>query len=268
MTIQLLGTGAAEGIPAIYSSTRVSDYARQHGGRDVRTRCSALIDGRIKIDFGPDSLYQIHRDRLDAREWEALVFTHSHDDHFARSELQYFLFPFSSETEMPFPIYANESICNQIRETYPDWPFELVQTRSFEAFSLVDYQLTPIRAHHMDDEDAQNLIFQKDGKTLLYATDTGKWFDETWDFLRNWRLDLLVIECTNGAAFSDYDGHLGVGTLGDVLERLRQQGTLDSQTPVVSTHHSHNGDATYADLQGLLAPLGVTAGYDGLQVSV
>ncbi len=268
MTIQLLGTGAAEGIPAVYSSTRVSDFARANGGRDIRTRCSALLDGRIKIDFGPDSLHQIHRECLDARDWEALVFTHSHDDHFSHSELQYFLYPFSSETKMPFPIYANEAICNQVRTHYPDWPFELVQTRSFETSEMGSYRLTPIRAHHMDDEDAQNLIFQRDGKTLLYATDTGRWLDETWEFLLNWKLDLMIIECTNGVAYSDYEGHLGVATLGNVVERLRQQGTLSDATPVVSTHHSHNGDATYAELSAALAPLGVTAGFDGMKVTV
>ncbi|MEQ1821812.1 MAG: MBL fold metallo-hydrolase [Fimbriimonadaceae bacterium] len=268
MTIQLLGTGAAEGIPAIFSDTRVSEFARTHGGKDVRTRCSALLDGRVKIDFGPDSLYQIQREGLDARDWEALVFTHSHDDHFSISELQYFLYPFSSRTEMPFPIYANEVICNQIRQHYPDWPFDLVQTRSFDTFDMGSYKLTPVSAHHMDDEDAQNLLFERDGKTVLYATDTGKWFDQTWDFLRGKRLDLLIIECTNGVAYSDYDGHLGVESLGSVLDRLRQQGTLDSVTPVASTHHSHNGEATYRELVEVLQPLGVTAGFDGLTVSV
>ena len=49
----------------------------------MRTRAAALIDGCIKIDLGPDTLTQVHRDQLDARDWCGLVFTHGHDDHIA-----------------------------------------------------------------------------------------------------------------------------------------------------------------------------------------
>lgn len=268
MKIRLLGTGAAEGIPAFYSETRVSTYARLHGGKDNRTRCAALIDGCIKIDFGPDTLAQMQRDHLDAHDWDALVFTHSHDDHFAVTELQYFLYPFSQLDHMPIPIFANQCICERIEAQYPNWPFDLRMTRSFESTSVGDYRLTPVRAHHMDDEDAHNLIFERDGKTLLYATDTGVWFEPTWEFLAGRRLDLLVMECTSARVHSDYDGHLDEKTFGQVLERLHKIGCLDSGSTVVSTHHSHNGDATHAELCAMLEPQGVIVGFDGLEVEV
>lgn len=268
MKIRLLGTGAAEGIPAFFSDTRVSEYARRHGGKDVRTRSAAILDDRIKIDFGPDTMAQIHRERLDARDWDAIVFTHSHDDHFAVTELQYFLYPFSTLDHMPLPIYANESICARIEAQYPCWPFELHRTRSFEATELCDYRLTPIRAHHMDDEDAHNLIFERDGKVFLYGTDTGVWLEPTWEFLAGRRLDLLVLECTSGRIHSDYDGHLAHDTFAEVLERMHRIGCLDSASRIVSTHHSHNGDATHDELRGMLEPLGVIVGYDGLEMEV
>lgn len=268
MKIRLLGTGAAEGIPAFYSDTRVSEYARCHGGKDVRTRSAAVLDDRIKIDFGPDTMAQIHRERLDARDWDAIVFTHSHDDHFAVTELQYFLYPFSTLDRMPMPIYANESICARIEAQYPCWPFELHATHSFESTELCDYRLTPIRAHHMDDEDAHNLIFERDGKVLLYGTDTGVWLEPTWEFLAGRRLDLLVLECTSGRIHSDYDGHLAQDTFTEVLERLHRIGCLDSASKVVSTHHSHNGETTHDELCGMLEPLGVTVGYDGLEMDI
>lgn len=266
MLIRLLGTGAAEGIPAMFSDTRVSCIARREGGREVRTRASALIDGCLKVDFGPDSLAQIHRDRLDARDWCGLIFTHSHDDHFSPSEIQYFLHPFSQCEHMPFPILANEAIVRRIRDAYPEWPMELVTTRSFETVHLVDYAITPIRANHLLEEDSHNLIFERAGERILYGTDTGIWGEETWKFLEGAAIDLLVLECTNGRESSDYFGHLGIPQMLDVLDRMRKVGALKPDATVVSTHHSHNGDMTYAELESDLAQHGIVAGYDGLEV--
>ena len=81
MNIRLLGTGAADGIPGFFGNDMVSDYARAHGGKDIRGRTSALVDGVIQIDFPPDTLSQLNRFALDAREWTAVLFTHSDDDH-------------------------------------------------------------------------------------------------------------------------------------------------------------------------------------------
>src|SRR3954467_14394138 len=94
MKIRLLGTGGADGIPALCGKSQVSDYAREHGGKDVRTRAAALVDGELKIDFGPETLPQIRREGLDATAWTAALFTHSDEDHLAVSEFQYFLYPF------------------------------------------------------------------------------------------------------------------------------------------------------------------------------
>lgn len=268
MHIRLLGTGAAEGIPALYSDTRVSEHARKHGGRDVRTRCSALLDGCIKIDLGPDTLAQVQRDQLDARDWCGLVFTHSHDDHFTPSEIQYFLHPFSSEQHMPFPIYANESILGRIRAAYPEWPMELVRTKSFEVATLADYLVTPIHAYHLIEEDSHNLIFERGGKKLLYGTDTGIWREDTWSFLAGAQIDLLIIECTNGSIETEYFGHLGVKQVLEVIERMHKIGALRPDAKLVTTHHSHNGEMTYAELVAELEPRGIVAGYDGLEIWV
>lgn len=266
MIIRLLGTAAAEGVPALYSDTRVSDHARQHGGRDIRTRAAALIDGCVKIDLGPDTLLQVHRDQLDARDWCGLVFTHSHDDHFSPNEIQYFLYPFSSENAMPFPIYANQWIIDRIAADYPDWPMDLVVTRSFETTNLGPYAITPIHANHLIEEDSHNLIFERGGKKLLYGTDTGLWLEDTWNFLPGQKLDLLVIECTNGRIESDYFGHLGVPQVLEVVDRLHAIGALKPDAKIATTHHSHNGDMTYEELVETFAPHGIVAGYDGLEI--
>jgi len=268
MLIRLLGTGAAEAVPALFSDTRVSDYAREHGGRNVRTRAAALIDGCIKIDLGPDTIAQVHRDQLDARDWCGLVYTHGHDDHFSPSEIQYFLHPFSAEVHMPFPIFANETILGRIRTCYPEWPMELVATKSFESVTLADYTITPIHANHLLEEDSHNLIFERAGKKILYGTDTGIWLEDTWSFLPGANIDLFVVECTNGRITSDYFGHMGIPQVLSVMERMHKIGALAADAMVVTTHHSHNGEMTYEEIAEACEPHGIVAGYDGLEAWV
>ncbi len=268
MEILLLGTAAAEGVPALYSDTRVSSYAREHGGREVRTRSGALIDGELKIDLPPDTLVQTQRERLDARDWTGLLFTHGDDDHFAANELQYFLFPFSQMDLMGFTIYGNERICGKIQKLYPDWPIDLVQINAFQTFKHSGYTITPIEARHNMKEECQNHIVERGGKRLLYATDTGIWRDETWEFLSDFKLDLLVIECTEGLQPDEYEGHLSCEEVLYVVNRLKNARILRPDGRVVTTHHSHNGNATYAELAAFLEPYGIEAGYDGMKVEI
>lgn len=268
MKIHLLGTGAADGIPSYYSDSRVSNYARQHGGKDVRTRSAAIIDGHLKIDMGPDTFHQLQSAGLTIRDWSALLFTHSDDDHFAPRELQYCLYPFCPEEYLGFPIYANAHICDRYREEYPEWPIELVETHSFQTFSHGEYQITPVKAFHKLSEDSQNHLIQHEGKTLFYATDTGIWREDTWAFLEGWKVDAMVLECTEGTAPTDYPEHLDVAECKEVVGRLRQMKVLGPDSRVVTTHHAHYGDCTHAELEAVLNPFGIEVGYDGMQFEI
>lgn len=267
MTIQLLGTGAADGIPAIFTECRIDPRTISVGSKDCRTRAAALIDGCIKIDMGPDTLAQIQQNQLNPCDWDNIIFTHSHEDHFTVSELQYALYPFNPNEYAPFTIYSNPTVKWLIESRYPDWPFEIIQTKLFDTIQIGSYQMTPVRAKHAEPEECQNLIFVKDGRTFGYMTDTGWWPDETWDYLSGVKFDSMVIECTDGLKDSGYDGHLALCELVEVLERLHKIGTIDATTPVMTTHHSHYG-GSHAELLEAMRPHGCQPGYDGMTFSV
>lgn len=268
MELRLLGTAAADGIPGLFSDDEVSCYARENGGKDVRTRSAALIDGVVKIDLPPETLSQLHRDGLDGLDWTALIFTHSDDDHLAVNEIQYAMFPFTNFDHLPYPIYANPTVAERIVARYPNWPIEIEITRSFKTFTHGEYTITPIRALHIADEDCHNLLVQRDGRTLLYATDTGIYPEETFEFLQDAQVHLLVIECTDGFCESDYIGHMGIKDCLMVVDRLRRQGSLASDAKVVTTHHSSKGMARHCDLERVLGPHGIEPGWDGMRIDV
>ena len=268
MDIRLLGTAAADGIPGLFSDDEVSQYARENGGKDVRTRSAALIDGVLKIDLPPETLAQLQRDGLSGLDWTALIFTHSDDDHLAANQIQYAMYPFTDYDHLPFTIYANTAVSNRIFARYPNWPIEVEVTKSFVPFRHGAHLVTPIRARHIAGEDCHNLMFTLDGKSLLYATDTGIWPEETFEYLKDFRLDLLVIECTDGFCESEYPGHLGIKDCLMVVDRLRTQGTLSSEARVFTTHHSSKGMARHCDLERVLLPHNIEPGYDGLRITI
>jgi phosphoribosyl 1,2-cyclic phosphate phosphodiesterase len=266
MKLHLLGTGGAEGVPGFFADSRVSHHARLHGGKDIRTRSAAVLDDEIKIDLPPDTFAQMVRDGLSAMDWSALVFTHGHDDHVACSEIQYALYPFTPNEVLPFTIYANPQVSKKIWDRYPAWPLDLVETHSFESFQHAGYTITPIHANHKEDEDSQNLIFDDGRRKLLYGTDTGIWPAETWEFLTDWTIDLLVLECGEGFKGTPYHGHLDVYDLVRVVNRLREMGVLHDASRVITTHHGHMGDGLHSEYEEALNPYGVEVGFDGMVV--
>lgn len=266
MNVRLLGTGGADGVPGLYSDSRVSQYARVHGGKDIRSRSSALVDGCLKIDLGPDTWSQLARFGLDARDWTALIFTHSDADHFAPDELMYTLYPFNDFEFAGFVVYANLFICRRILEKFPEWPVEMHTTKSFEKVRHAGYEILPVHAHHLPSEDAHNLVISDGESTMLYGTDTGVWDEPTWEALQDVKLDCLVLECSEAFASTAYDGHLDIREFDMMLDRLNKIGTVDQKTKVWTTHHSHQGEGTHEELCAHFEPRGVNVGFDGVLI--
>ena len=75
------GTGAAEGVPSPFCDCPMCNYAREHGGKDVRKRSCFRLGRNIMIDMGPDIFTQAlqYGSMCDI---EHVLITHTHDDHF------------------------------------------------------------------------------------------------------------------------------------------------------------------------------------------
>jgi phosphoribosyl 1,2-cyclic phosphate phosphodiesterase len=78
MLIRYQGTGAYEGIPALFCPCDTCRAAREAGGFEVRSRSGALVDGVVKLDFPPDSFWQMLRDGLDFSLIQSVLITHTH----------------------------------------------------------------------------------------------------------------------------------------------------------------------------------------------
>ena len=83
----VLGSAAAEGLPALFCDCRVCREALAKGA--FRARSSYNFGGDVQIDLGPDGLqaWQKHHDVL--RRMRHVLVTHAHEDHLQPSDLIY-----------------------------------------------------------------------------------------------------------------------------------------------------------------------------------
>ncbi len=272
MKVTLLGTGAAEGWPALFCRCVACLNARRLGGKDLRTRSSALIDDVLKLDFPPDTLHQVIANDLDLCALHALLFTHAHDDHFSGAELQY-LGPYFVEQmrDTPLPVCGPAPITDWLRANLKmeRLPLALQTLAPWQPACIAGYQVTPLIAQHDPSQPCFNYIIEdKQGATLLYATDTGWYEDATWTFLKQFTLDGIVVECQKGLVDDGYAGHLSIAGVIALRQKLIEAGSFAPERPVVVTHLSHLSGLMHSDWEAHLSPYNIQVGFDGMTLDV
>lgn len=271
----ILGTAAAEGVPALFCGCGACSHARGAGGKEIRARQSLFLPPDIVIDLGPDSLYAVHRYGLDWSAVSAILYTHSHGDHCTPSEISYLRQPVFAKDRSAarVTLYGNavveELVAAELAEN-PDASFH--RAEPFQAIALSNATITPIRSHHrpLNEEVTLNYIIERAGRTLLYATDTGRYDEETWDYLATRQLDAVIMECTFGTKSCDpqWPFHLGLPDVAAIKQRMEAIGAVDDSARYIITHFSHNGVAPHDEFSALAAPHGIEVAYDGLRVEV
>jgi phosphoribosyl 1,2-cyclic phosphate phosphodiesterase len=276
MKIFFLGTGAAEGFPAIFCDCPLCITARKQGGKDHRTRCTVLVDGVVKIDLPPDTLAHVHAySQIDLAKLQHLLFTHTHDDHFAVRELQYLSPNFAPCRKAPLDVWGTAELIHKMApemdQFYERAPLRFCSVTPFDTFPVGHLEVTPITAHHKRDELCLNYILKDtkgSGKSLLYACDTG-WYDlVTWEYLATRQVDGVIMECGKGNSRNTYDGHLSISEVIQVRARLLEDGVIQEDTPYYLTHIAHTGLLLHNEMEAMVAPHNMRVAYDGLEIEV
>jgi len=266
MKILLMGTAAAEGWPSPFCSCHACAGARKIGGKEIRGKPGLIIDDCVKIDFGPDTFGQVQRLGLDLRSLTTLIFTHSHNDHFAPLELLYRESGFVTQGGLPtLHVYGSEGVLSRLEAAYADTTYSTFTLEPpLQPFVEVTTEdgtdILPLPARHSS--DALLLRIRRNGSSMLQGHDTGKFPDETVAALAEANLDLVLLDCTYGPGSGA--GHMGIDDVLDTVERLRRVNAVHEQTQIVATHFSHNGGLLHEELQDRFSPHGVDVAYDGL----
>jgi phosphoribosyl 1,2-cyclic phosphate phosphodiesterase len=266
MKIHFLGTAASEGFPAIFCRCRHCAMARELSGKNIRTRSSVIIDDTLKIDFPPDTLHHVLRDRLDLGLVKDLFVTHTHSDHLRAEDLEMRLPVYAHGLDHPLTVYGHDGVVRKCREAFGRPGDEHIIVRRivpFETINTGTALVTALPANHDPDETCLLFYIEKEGKSVFYGHDTGLLPEDTWAWLSNRKLDLAILDCTNGNL--PFTGsHLNIEAVLDIRNRLLEEGTLRSGGQVVVTHFSHNIGLQHEDLTAIFDALNITVAYDSM----
>lgn len=269
MKIKILGTAAAEGIPAIFCNCEICNHAREHGGKDIRTRSQAIINDKYLVDFPMDSYLHSLKFNINFHYINHIIVTHPHEDHFYPEEIEFRSPSYAHGNEGRFlNVYGPGSIS----ELFPNFPSQRSRSyirlhclRAFETYQIGDLQVTPMTALHDRSFECFVYLIEDKGKKLIYGHDSGFFPEETMKFLRNRHVDCILCDNTVGRNL-DGNNHMGVRDNVKLRSILTESGCADQNTKFILTHLSHNGRLTHEQLEQTAAENGFLAAYDGFEL--
>lgn len=276
MRIQYLGTGAAEGIPALYCHCRVCQKARELKGREIRTRAQTLIDGRLLLDFGPDTYMHTLQYDIELADIYHCLITHTHDDHLYVDDLRARRRSRANlRTGTPvLNVYGSSGVEKQLK---PDQDGFITKDKSIRfkrlsagnRYEIDGFEVYPFNAVHGSVEPFIYVIISK-GKTMLYGHDTDFFSEETWESMRDIGIhfDVLSLDCTEGNKHIEYPGHMNFERMINMCERMKKEKMINYNTKIIANHISHNGLVTYKEAVSIGNKYGFIIAYDGMEVNI
>ena len=272
MKLTFLGTAAAEGFPAVFCNCEYCNEARRLGEKNIRSRSQALINDDLLIDLPADTYWHFIKNGIEGDKIKYLLVTHSHQDHLYASELDMRHGAYAHETRAPeLKVFCSEGSYKKITSSISKPKgFSVTLVNPFETFSIGEYEITPLPARHKPGDGAVFYII-KGEKTILYAHDTGYFYNEVFEYIEKEKIyfDMISLDCTNvGLPARDDGGHMGFENIIRLTKRLEDIKAVDCKTVKYVNHYSHNGNPIHHLLENRAAEIGFKASFDGEKVEI
>ena len=276
MKIKFLGTGGSEAVPALFCRCEVCESARRNKGKEIRSRASTLIDGKVMIDFSPDTFYHATYMDFDLSAVSSLLITHSHSDHFYPEDIlmrtSYAAF---NRTEEILNVYGNSAVMQGFDRmefkkmkvvSKNTWLHSIENEKSFEVEGI---KVTPLQTIHMLQEDCYIYLLQKDGKSYLHVSDSDIPKDEMFEYLKNANvhLDAVSMDCTYGIMENSFGGHMDIRKNKIFIDRLKEIGVADETTKFYAIHIAHVA-GNVDKLEEAAKNIGLSLAYDGMEIEI
>lgn len=281
MDFTFLGTSGWEQYPDIWCGCDDCEKARERGGKNIRANSCAWLAPDCLIDFPPQIFIQARQHNVDIRKAKYLLITHAHDDHFypqwllgrkihmqANGNATKYATPYLKKLS----IYGNGTVIEHINKLMKNEEFkysvELNEIRMFEKYNLGHVSMIGIPANHYDEErQGVNYILSRNGKTILYALDSGYFLGETFEEIKKYKFDLVVLDAGNGNGDSA-EPHCNFRAVEAILALFREHRLLKSGGYFCISHLSPHNTPLHEELASVMAKKGITAAYDGLKLNL
>ncbi|MCM1437919.1 MAG: MBL fold metallo-hydrolase [Roseburia sp.] len=279
MKITYLGTGAAEGVPAMFCTCPFCNGLRKQGAlSEFRTRSQTLIDGDLSVDFPPEAYVHSLAHGVNLSALKYVLVTHSHMDHFYAHDFILRGYKYAETDGGKMNIFGNAEVCGVFSEcTRREMRNEvlnnivLTELHAFEKLNAGAYRVLTLPAMHGTAEEALLYYVEKGGKGYLHLCDTGALSDGAVEFLAQNKAhaNAVTFDCTFlDAPPKECARHMCVEDNMEIINRLNAAGVADRQTKCVITHFSHNARPYRERVESVAQKYGVIAAYDGFTLEV
>lgn len=267
MKLTYLGTAAAEGFPAVFCRCEHCLEARRRGGKNVRTRSQALVNGDLLIDLPADTYHHFLMNGIEGDAISHLLITHSHPDHLYPTALTMRSGCYAHNMRVEtLEVFASAQTLATLGEAPENVSFTSLVP--FQPTAVGQYMVTALPARHEPCAGAVMYLIEGE-KTLLYAHDSGYFYEEVFEHLAALGkvLDMVSYDCTCGdIPVGDEGRHMGFENIARVKERLCALGVTDAHTVHYVNHFSHNAAPLQEEFEQRAATIGCGCSFDGCAV--
>ncbi len=271
MKLTYLGTAAAEGLPAVFCNCEFCREARKLRGKNIRTRSQAIVNDDLLLDFPQDTYMHFLNNNIEGDKIKYLFITHSHQDHLYADELLMRGGAFAHDMrESELKVYCGAGAYEKIINTHISKTVSVNEIKPYQKIQLENYTVTALPARHFPGDTALFYIIEGD-KTILYAHDTGYFYDEVFEFIKEngYKFDFVSLDCTNiDIPIDDEGSHMGLDNIGRVIEKLTHIGAITADTKKFINHFSHNAEPIHHKLEERVKDCGYGVSYDGLSIEI
>ncbi len=273
--LRFWGTSGGTGVPSPFCKCAVCENARKVGGKEFRSRSAFRVNEKVMIDIGEDFVATSAKLKDDLYDVEHFLFTHVHNDHF-NERLFWSRKIGANMPKHTLNIYFSEEAFDYIMDKYGSTEnVNFIRLEYGKVYHIDELDVIALKGMHstqVEKYSANYLIKLKDGRMLYYGVDSGYYIDETFDFLKNYKLDIFISECTyprERPIEESVPNHMDVSRCVENMDKLYENGTIDSDTLIYITHIDCRG-MNHAQLEEYFSALkrnySVNVAYDGLYI--
>ncbi|MBE6583548.1 MAG: MBL fold metallo-hydrolase [Ruminococcaceae bacterium] len=228
--------------------------------KDARRASSMMIADSCLVDCGVHVMDSIRIAKKDVGKITDIFVTHLHWDHYNRDHVA--------------KIAEDHKVRLWVREDADIEPIDNVEIKKMKLFQKYEVRegffVTGMVANHDVVTSPQHFIFEIDGKKIFYGCDGGWFINTTYNFLRDQKLDLAVLDCTMG----DYDGdfrigeHNGIPMIRLLLPSLKTINAIGDATEIYLSHLAPSLHKPHDETVRIAGEFGAKVAYDGLTVII
>lgn len=251
MELSFLGTGAHD-----YSPRLLTEF-KDKFDKDARRSSAMMIGERYLIDCGDHILDELRIARRDASKITDIFNTHQHGDHYNIENARAI-----AKSGGRIRLWVREG------SNIPDSKgIEVVYMTPFARYEVAEgVFVTGMPANHDPATNPQHFIFEIGEKKLFYGCDGGWLLNETYNYMKNGRFDLMVLDCTVG----DYVGDLRLGEHNSIpmirlmLASFKTTSIIKDDSVIYLSHIAPSLHVSHADTERVAREIGCLVAYDGL----